>query len=195
MADVFLVPRSVLQTDQRSFIGGLPTIPISCSLPVCELCGNPLTFFFQIESHIPYLAIAVFACTSCASEDDLIPEMLDVPLRGAMVEDSFLQRYQNNFKILAFNPNEAVPRTDYAQRIEFSELEFADQYHEGCFGKLAGLPNWIAEYEAPCEANFDFLVQVFGGHEFAVTDHAPPQVAIDLRGNAVPSVEGYYELV
>lgn len=87
-----------------SFIGGQPCIPPSIEMPVCELCGAEQTFFFQVafpEGHVwQGLSMAVFACTSCAHEEYLIPEMLQGALPNADIPEGFLDSYQRNFKII-----------------------------------------------------------------------------------------------
>jgi hypothetical protein len=35
------------QDNSNSFIGGKPCIPKDELLPICKICGEPLTFFFR----------------------------------------------------------------------------------------------------------------------------------------------------
>ncbi len=60
--------RPGVQGYNTSFIGGKPCLPSSVSLPVCKICGEPLTFFFQVafpEGHIwAGKSLAFFFCSS-----------------------------------------------------------------------------------------------------------------------------------
>ena len=60
--------RPGVQGNSTSFIGGKPCLPPSIPLPVCKICGEPLTSFFQVafpEGHIwTGKSLAFFFCSS-----------------------------------------------------------------------------------------------------------------------------------
>lgn len=60
--------RPGVQGSSTSFIGGKPCIPPSVPLPVCKICGEPLTFFFQVafpEGHMwAGKSLAFFFCSA-----------------------------------------------------------------------------------------------------------------------------------
>jgi len=102
--------------NDQSYIGGKPTLPEDWEIPLCKLCGREQTFFFQVAFPEGYewagSSLAVFACTSCASEDYAIPELLDV-LQEAVIPDGFLETYQTNFRFFVFGTLSARIRNDY----------------------------------------------------------------------------------
>ncbi|MDN4523990.1 hypothetical protein [Fictibacillus fluitans] len=186
-----------------TFIGGLPRIPESEPLPTCELCGEKLTFFFQVsfpEGHSwEGRTMAVFGCTMCAHEDYLIPEMLQDTLKGIDIPQGFLESYQKNFRIILFETEKGELRNEYEEKIKFVKWRLspaADPYenHE----KIGGSPNWLLDDESPgsynSEVSMIFLMQLPEDMKFETVENAPPQMVISLEGNQAPSSHSYYEL-
>ncbi|MBP1914542.1 hypothetical protein J2Z23_001487 [Lederbergia galactosidilyticus] len=193
----------VQKEDDLSFIGGQPRIPENLDIPSCSLCGSEQTFFFQIafpEGHSwQEFSMAVFQCTNCANEEELIPEMLDVPLKGADIPKEFLKNYQRHFRILVFRTSAAIkPRQDYQEKIMFKRWVFETTTKKDEMNKVGGQPLWLIEDEAPAtyngEISMTFLMQLGEGFEFELTENAPPQMRIGLRGDPEPSPNRYYEL-
>lgn len=60
--------RPGVQGGSTSFTGGKPCLPPSVLLPVCKICGEPLTFFFQAafpERHMwAGKSLAFFFCSA-----------------------------------------------------------------------------------------------------------------------------------
>ncbi|CAM4016757.1 hypothetical protein [Lederbergia lenta] len=186
-----------------SFIGGQPCIPASIEMPVCELCGAEQTFFFQVafpEDHVwQGFSMAVFACTSCAYEDYLIPEMLQVALLSANIPEGFLDSYQRNFKIIVFDTNEGTYRKNYKEKIQFKRWNLVSTSGASKGeNKIGGQPNWLLDDEAPgmykTTVPMFFLMQIWEGFTFDIVQDAPPQMIIGLKGNQEPSKHRYYEL-
>ncbi|MFK9094438.1 hypothetical protein [Bacillus salipaludis] len=187
----------------RSFIGGHPCVPASMEIPVCQLCGAKQTFFFQAafpESHIWHdLSMAVFACTSCAHEEYLIPEMLQDTLPGADIPKGFLESYQRNFKIIMFETKEGKLRKDYKEKVQFKRWNLTPVSENAISeNKIGGQPNWLLEDESPASYNSTvpmfFLMQLMEDFTFDIVPDAHPQIIISLRGNPEPSKHRYYEL-
>lgn len=187
----------------RAFIGGRPHLPPAVPLPVCLLCGEGLTFFFQVAfppGH-PWEGrqLALFACTSCYDEDSVIPAMLDGPLAGADVPSELIDRYQTNFRLIVSEAAHAVPRDDYEPRVAFRRLLLvAAEDAEEPRGKVGGEPVWILDDESP--RSFDgtvpavFLMQLDEGLHYAVLPGAPPQMTMTLFDGIQPSDEPSYTL-
>ncbi|ARU60930.1 hypothetical protein CBW65_07420 [Tumebacillus avium] len=186
-----------------SFIGGIPHIPSDYELPICHLCGEQQTFYFQVafpDSHLwAGRTMALFSCTSCAHKDYLIPEMLSGELTGADIPAGFLETYQKNFRILIYKTSSGTKRDDYKEKIKYKKInlvENADQYIDA--NKIGGCPNWILDDEAPATYNKDldmfFLMQILEGATFEIVPGAPSQIVLGLSGEPEASNSGYYEL-
>ncbi|MDM5199850.1 hypothetical protein QUF79_17705 [Fictibacillus enclensis] len=186
-----------------TFIGGFPRMPASEPLPTCELCGEKLTFFFQVsfpEKHSwEGRTMAVFACTKCAHEDFLIPEMLQDTLKGIDIPQGFLESYQKNFRILLFETENGELRNDYDQIIKFvrwrqSPAENPDEIH----AKIGGSPDWLLDNETPAtyktKVPMIFLMQLPQDMKFETVENAPPQTILNLEGKPASSRHSYYEL-
>ena len=185
-------PRSLQSPADNSFVGGIPKLPSSESIPVCRFCGSQQTFFSQVafprDNPWAGLSLSVFACTSCADENYLIPEMISGPRRNAHIPAGFLESYQRNFRFLVFDSNSATPQTNYRERVKFNRLQLikaTDAKSED--NKIGGSPNWVLEDEAPesycSKAPMFFLLQILPGFRFPITAEAPPQIELGLDGS------------
>jgi hypothetical protein len=182
------------------FIGGRPELP-SGAMPSCELCGARQTFYFQIRFPSGHAwcgqTLAVFACTSCANDAYLVPEMLDA-LPGADVSAQFLESYERNFRFLVFPTSAEVPVVGHEARLERTELYCvsATKTPAGAIGKLQD-PHWVLENEAPTSVGgvpAHFLLQLYAELEFGTVSTAPPQRELDLSGCQADALPGRYEL-
>lgn len=200
-----LDPSGVPQREtDRSFIGGLPRLPPLEAIPKCRLCGAEQAFFFQVEfpegTAWSGRTLAVFSCVFCASEDFLIPEMLDGPLRGVDIPEGFLEAYQRNFRFLVFPVDQCVVRRDYVEKVRFIRMQVLSAEDAATLGnKLGGNPHWILEDETPGtyagEFQLTFLLQLEQGLEFPTVEGAPPQIEIALDGTPAPAERSHYELL
>ena len=191
------------QTGQEtSFIGGKPKLPSGTVIPLCSLCAAEQTFFFQTafpEDHVwNGLTLAVFACTSCADENLLIPEMLSGPLFGAKIPTNFLTSYQKNFHFEAFDSTTGKLAEGYRERIRFHQILLERGDDGPILGKMGGVPSWILEDESPrtydSRIPMHFLLQLTPGFEFKTVRGAPPQIEVGLMGNPEPSPYDFYKL-
>jgi hypothetical protein len=165
----------------------------------CARCRNLLTFFFQVAfapGHVWHgWSLAVFACTCHEHSDDLIPEMLNVPLRGAVVPREYLRRYQTNFRFITFQ-GPGVLRSDYVPRLVFQRIVQTKKFGTH-FARIGGQPWWRYENEAPSHTDdgtpMEFLMQLDHGAAFQKLPNAPPQVTFGLTGPEY-SEEPTYEL-
>ncbi|MFS0724816.1 hypothetical protein [Paenibacillus sp. 1P07SE] len=187
-----------------SFVGGCPRIPASAEPPACGLCGAPMTFFFQVafpRDHVwSGLTVAVFACTACADESLLIPEMLPGQLHGADIPEGFLVAYQRNFRFLVFPTEEGRLRQDIPARLVFRPwtLEPAAGMRGTMASKAGGDPDWLLDDESPRSyaksVVMVFLMQLEEGLTFEKLPAAPPQIILGLTGEPEPSPDPYYQL-
>lgn len=189
------------QSEQLSFIGGKPRLPVGKVVPCCQLCGSPQTFFFQVA--MPEGAawegstLSVYQCTRCADEDHLIPEMLHSGLTGADIPEGFLNK-QPNFTFVVFPTDQGAIVSEYEKSILFSEIQFVEGNTAGSFGKLGGMPDWILDDESPAtyggNVQMVFLLELTPGFRFEITSNAEPQIELDLAGEPSPSPLNYYQL-
>lgn len=178
-----------------SFIGGKPMLPPGLDVPTCGLCGAVQTFYFQVALPVEHalggLTLCVFACTSCADQDHLIPEMLSGPLRNADIPLGFLDDYQTNFRALLFATSTGETQSGYREVIKYAPIELVPITEEGYRGsKVGGAPDWLLDDETPRSyaetQELVFIMQLKEGTTFQVADLAPGQMELDLRGR--PSI-------
>ncbi len=188
----------------HSFIGGKPKVPANFEIPICSLCGEEQTFYFQVtfpsDHDLNGRSILLFYCTSCWHPEHLIPEMLTGNLKNAEVPESFLDHYQKNFRALTFNVDALVWLESYEPKLQYAPIELVsttDIHYPG--HKLGGSPNWYLEDESPRVTNsgkqFVFLMQFAAGLQFPKAPSAPGQMKKNYRtGQAAPSSADYYQL-
>lgn len=188
-----------------SFVGGHPHLPAAAAVPICQLCGEVQTFFFQVAFPTSHSwsgrSLAVFACTSCADENHFIPEMLTGPLAGAEIPAGFLERYQTNFRLAVFPTHGTVERLDVDARVEPFDLscESGAQGEEfSGFAWLGGSPSWLLDDEAPGSyegsREMCFLFQISPQLVFPRAAGAPAQVTLGLDGKPKFSAAESYQL-
>lgn len=172
-------------------------------MPRCDLCAAEQTFFFQValpdDQVWPRSSVATFACTSCANENYLIPEMLTGRLRGGEIPEGFLTAYQRNFRFLVCDTAEATSRREYVERVRFQRLEVVRSDDPAAPGnKIGGVPNWLLEDETPStyagKVPMSFLLQLEPGLRFETVESAPRQIELGLDAKPRPSSRLHYEL-
>ena len=186
---------------EDSFVGGKPKLPASMPIPQCSLCGADQTFFFQVAFPADHAwterSLAVFACTSCADRNHLIPEMLPGALSGANIPATFLSMYQRNFRFEVFSTSAGRTAGDYEERIKFRGIRL-ERGNGPSIGQVGGMPIWVLEDESPrtydSTTRMSFLLQVSSGIEFETVQGAPPQMEVGLTGDPEPSPYDFYEL-
>jgi hypothetical protein len=186
----------------RSFVGGVPRLPQGQAIPTCTLCGAEQTFFFQLafprEHEWEGQSLAVFACTSCADEDQLIPEMLTGQLRGAEVPSTFLSGYQRNFRFLVFPSDSGLPCASYQERVLFKRIRLEPSEDERLLAdKVGGIPAWVLDDESPRSSDgrpLVFLLQLTQGWEFEIAATTRRQVELGLDGKPRPTKRNSYRL-
>lgn len=178
-----------------SFIGGKPKLPENIEMPKCRLCGSEQTFFFQIafpDNHDwAGFSMAFFACTACANEKYLIPEMLKGQLKDIDIPTNFLDDYQKNFKIIVFRTEQGIIKNEYQEKIVFRKwIQEETDNSEDSGAKIGGLPNWVLEDEAPktyaSKIDMFFIMQIPEKYKFDILPDAPKQLRIGLTGKAEP---------
>lgn len=189
--------------NEDSFIGGVPKLPKGESTPRCKLCGAEECFFFHIGlpkwNTWDRRSLAVFACTSCAHENQLIPQMLPVPLNNADIPKGFLESYQTNFRFLVFETVAAVLHENYQEKVKFKPLRLEkDRNPDIDESKSGGNPNWQLDNESPKtnggKTSMFFLLQLLQGFQFEINEVATRQIELGLDGAAQPSPLSYYQL-
>lgn len=190
-------------SEDNSFIGGKPKLPLDIDIPVCDFCGEEQTFFFQVAFPQDHFwegkSMAMFSCTSCAHKGYLIPEMLPGHLSGVDIPEHFLDKYQKNFRIFVFESSTSKVREDYKEKIAYRKLSLVENkdvdIHEN---KIGGAPNWLLEDESPntyrTEYKMEFLMQIVEDYEFETVPGVPHQMWIGYDGKPKPSPNSFYEL-
>lgn len=207
MSDCYLLKLAPSQVPQsasdHSFIGGVPKLADGAEIPHCKLCGAEECFFFQVAfpKGVVWsgLSLAVFACTSCADEARLVPQMLPGPLSGADVPAGFLESYQKSFQFLVFQTALATLCTKYREKVKFKPFQaWSTDNPRANETKIAGCPNWLQGDESPRlyggVAPMPFLLQLLEGFRFEITEHAPRQIELGLDGSPQTSPLNYYQL-
>lgn len=207
MSNCYLLKLDLCQVQQsaseNSFIGGVPKLPDGAEIPRCKFCGAEECFFFQVA--FPNgavwggLSLAVFACTSCADETRLIPQMLPGPLSDADVPVGFLESYQTNFRFIIFQTALATLCTKYREKVKFKPFQTRSTDDPDINEtKIGGSPNWLQVDEGPrlCggAGPMLFLLQLLEGFRFEITEHAPRQIELGLDGSPQTSPLNYYQL-
>ena len=189
--------------EDGSFLGGVPKLPISEEIPHCSLCAAELTFFFQVELPFdqmwPGLTVATFACTSCADEEYLIPEMLKNRLYASKIPEHFLTAYQRNFRFLVFDTARASLRSTYSEKVSFRRFRLIASDDPTVPGsKIGGVPNWLLGDETPGtyagSVPMAFLMQLQVGFRFETVKGAPRQIELGLDGKPRQANRQHYEL-
>lgn len=196
-----MVPEEGSQDEgQDSFVGGRPKLPAGVQVPRCTLCGASQTFFFQIafppDQAWAGHSIAVFACTACADENRLIPEMVSGRLAGTDVSAAFLAAYQRNFRFLVFKTEETSLVAGYSERVRFRPVRLT-LGAASSLGQVGGSPHWISDDETPgsvASSSPVFLLQLSPDVEFETVAGAPRQMEIGLDGTPEESPDEFYRL-
>jgi hypothetical protein len=176
-------PTSPQQPSDLHFIGGRPALPPEAELPRCALCGEQLTFFWQVALPTAHpwagKAIALFACVSTPHDEHLAPRLPGDRPKGVVVTADFMKAQQSNFRTLVFDVHAAVPRMDYEPRVRFLRLSERGERGARAVLRIADRPKWTHEDETPGMAEsgepFCFLVQLSGESVFPTLPTAPPQ--------------------
>lgn len=207
--------RPGVQGSSTSFIGGKPCIPPSVPLPVCKICGEPLTFFFQVafpEGHMwAGKSLAFFFC-SADYHKHKDKEQLPRPVH-ADTKDNFdipagelnPESYQSMFRAIVFNTSEGVLREDYQERVAYQEIEWESRRAKDKKTPilLGGEPIWtgIKKYGKERPASYGgkpmgLILQVAENFNFDKLPDAPPEMEEDFMGDErfVVRVEPNYTL-
>lgn len=196
---------AIQNDNQLSFIGGHPRLPKNVNIPSCSLCGQQQSFMLQVafpdedEHEWSGFSLAIFTCTSCANEEHLIPEMLQMPLHNVNIPKEFLKNYQKNFRFLVFNTNEGILREDYIDKVIYKPIDLQLNNDPNTnTNKIGGIANWILEDESPSKydgsSEMYFLMQIEQDYEFEIADNAPRQMELDLSGSPALSEDSFYQL-
>lgn len=207
--------RPGVQGSSTSFIGGKPCIPPSVPLPVCKICGEPLTFFFQVafpEGHMwAGKSLAFFFC-SADYHKHKDKEQLPCPVH-ADTKDNFdipagelnPESYQKMFRAIVFDTSEGVLREDYQERVAYQEIEWESRKAKDKKTPilLGGEPIWtgIKKYGKERPASYGgkpmgLILQVAENFNFDKLPDAPPEMEEDFMGDErfVARVEPNYTL-
>lgn len=131
--------------------------------------------------------MAVFYCTSCASEEYIIPKMLKMPLKDADIPKGFLNSYQVNFRVLVFKTKGCEIREEYIEKIKFNNWKLIPSRNQKVKStKIEGIPNWLLGNQSPKSyAGNDYVLSdatLVCDFEFETLDGAP------LQRNDFPSL-------
>jgi hypothetical protein len=205
---------SALQTHEHaSFVGGRPRLPVSFPLPLCGLCGERQTFFFQVAFPADHVwsgrTLAVFQCTCCIDDEHLAPLIRrslfpamknNYLLPGDDIPDHALERIQTRWRFLAFPTAGAVPRAEYREKIRFRPIwlkPFADP-KSTIRSKVGPTPGWVAAASDPglyMGKPLSFLMQWGMFFKFDLLPDAPPP--FDPLMDRIPELKEirHYDLI
>ncbi|PMY59519.1 MULTISPECIES: hypothetical protein [Pseudomonas] len=160
-----------------------------------------MSFYFTLqfpEAHSLHgHTLSIFAATEDFNEDYTIPEMLKVPLSGAIIPDNFLSYYQKYFAVFLFRSEDKTYASDYPIRIAMTPLAFSHSKGSNVFGWAGDKPKWLMGDETPAQykgAALDFLLQVHGEQSFPIVDTAPAQQEMDIFGKSKSRTKRNYTL-
>ncbi len=177
------------QDDSDSFIGGKPCIPLGVELPVCKICGEPLTFFFQVAFPKGHMwagkSLAFFFCSATYHKHQakqwFPPELVGAdPLdAGALAPE----RYQTLFKVIFFDTKNGVLREDYEEKVVYQRIDWKSGIRKNKSTPivLSGEPIWMEsfgkEYPAAYEGKkMNLVLQVAQYFNFEKYPDAPPEM-------------------
>lgn len=191
--------RPGVQGSSTSFIGGKPCLPPSIPLPVCKICGEPLTFFFQVafpEGHIwAGKSLALFFCSATYHKHDdkqKLPRPVhadtkndfDIP-SGELAPNS----YQTMFRAIVFDTADGVLREDYQERVAYQEIEWKSRRAKDkkTHIVLGGEPIWM-KYGKERPASYGgkpmgLILQVAENFNFDKLPDAPSEMERSHMGN------------
>ncbi|WP_039967586.1 hypothetical protein [Pseudomonas chlororaphis] len=196
----FMYINKITEAESASYIGGKPAISQGISIPKSPN-GSLMSFYFTLqfpEAHSLHgYTLSVFAATDDFNEDYTIPEMLKIPLLGAIIPDNFLSDSQKYFATLLFRNEEKTYASDYPTRIAMTPLAFSHSKGSDVFGWAGDKPKWLMGDETPAQYKgmaLDFLFQVHGEQSFPIIDTAPAQQEMDIFGKSKPRIKRNYTL-
>lgn len=176
--------------DSSSFIGGKPCIPANIPLPVCKICGDPLTFFFQVAFPKGHMwegkSLAFFFCDSTYYKHDA-HDMLPPVLLGDEDEVSSAElspdNYQTLFRIYFFDTKDGVLREDYQEKVMYQRIDWKEGSRRDKKVPiiLAGEPIWMESFqrERPksCDGKrLELVLQVADYFNFEKYPDAPSEM-------------------
>ena len=192
---------------ERSYIGGLPMLPIGLEVPIFDKTSTQMTFFFQIElpphHHWAGHIVSVFAATDFIDDDSHIPK-LPQPLAGAALDRAFFEDYESFFRLFVFSSDAARMAAAYTEKVAFRRLRMSEDVPHGAsvFGHMDAAPAWVLDDESP--GSFDgrtdllhFLFQTHSDYAFATVAGAPREKKPDYTrpaGSLVDSCTSDYTL-
>lgn len=172
--------------DSGSFIGGKPCIPATILLPTCKICGDPLTFFFQVAFPKGHMwegkSLALFFCDSTYYKHDAHDMLPPVLLRDEDdLSDNDLDpdHYQTLFRVFFFDTRDGVIREDYQEKVRYQRIDWKEGRRRDKKVPiiLAGEPVWMESHwrERPrsCGGNrMEFVLQVADYFNFEIYPNA-----------------------
>lgn len=149
-----LTKREQKDDDSSSFIGGKPCIPMDIPLPVCKICGEPLTFFFQIAFPKEHMwagkSLAFFYCIRAYDKHNDAQQFPKLIGKNPVVADGVLEpdSYQTLFRAVYFDTEKGVVREDYKERVAYQRIDWVRIKKKDPYVPftLAGEPVWMKYY-------------------------------------------------
>lgn len=199
------------QNESTSFIGGKPRIPQSVTLPVCKICGAPLTFFFQAAFPAGHIwsgkSLAFFYCSSAyhkhRDKEQFPPSVRASGKNNFLIPPGAIepQRYQTLFRAIVFDTSDGVLREDYPEKVAYQEIHWkaSKKKDKQVPIILGGEPIWCKQgKEAPASYDgkpMNLLLQIAENFNFDKLPSASPEMQEDFRtGKFIPRAEPNYTL-
>jgi hypothetical protein len=170
-------------------IGGRPGLPVGDRWPLCEICGDELVLFFDIQlpesaqsPFIPYSRLQVYACREHDDISGTIYSDYERSNQVALVKQlppEFWKISDGHYLLRLLSPIEDTELGKQEDRLEKKFLK-ARESAEGCTHglKLFGEPDWLQDPEVhicACGAPMALILQVPDGYGFQMMPNATEQ--------------------
>lgn len=188
------------QDNSTSFIGGKPRIPKDEPLPRCKVCGEPLTFFFQIAFPKKHMwtgkSIAFFYCICSYHRHDAKQQF--PPYITATESDLFKipngeinpETYQTLFRAVFFDTTDGVLREDYTEKVAYQRIDWKSSR----ISKrkvpiiIGGDAIWSSQYGKERPVSYEgkpmmLVLQVADYFNFEKLPDAPPEMSETYKEN------------
>ena len=200
------------QDNSNSFIGGKPCIPKDEFLPICKICGEPLTFFFQVAFPQGHMwegkSLAFFYCTcTCHKHDDIqkFPPSIHTGTKNDLfhIPDGEIdpEIYQTLFRVIFFDTVDGVLREDYKEKVKYQKIDWKSSKKKNKKAPIiiAGEAIWSKEFgmERPISyegKDMELVLQVADYFNFEKLDDASPEMEETYKKNNpfIPRKENNY---
>jgi hypothetical protein len=177
--------------DLRSFVGGVPPLPIGSRWPSCGMCGDDLTHFLDVElpdNSSPFKAGSRLQVFACRGHDDIAGTIYSnyEQFRSAALAKRLPDNYWNindgHYLLRLLPPNSPVICGPKENRLALQNLSLTpiedSEIRPVLSFKLFGQPSWAQDAEEHvccCGSPMRLLLQIPDSAGFDMVPGAPEQ--------------------